>query len=94
MADANGSRSSIADELRDLNVGATSADYVLAHAFDRLVGSVDALRREIAADRDERRSSDTARTLALFAVAGSIIVALVGAIAGQVLLGVSMVPHI
>lgn len=95
MADASNSRT--ADQLRSEHPDASSADLHLAYAIDGLRNEVRALRDEIKADRlsreqteKERRASDTARTLALFAVAGSIIVALVGAIAGRVLLGIAL----
>lgn len=85
-------RSSIAEELQRLDIGATPADFVLAYAFDRLVRSVDALRQEIQKDREsredadrQRAASDRARTIAIFTVAGAIIVALIGAIAGRAL---------
>lgn len=91
-----GDNGSMADELRDMGVG-DSADFALAHAFDRLVISVDALRNEIRADRisreateKERSNSDRARIAAQFALSGAIIVALVGAIAGRALLAVTL----
>lgn len=93
MSDTGNGRTSIAEELQRLNIGADAADFVLAYAFDRLVHSVDALRNEIKADRESREeterartSSERARTLANFTLAGAIIVALIAAIAGRAFL--------
>jgi hypothetical protein len=83
-----------AAQLRLEHPDATPADLHLAYALDGVRNELRALRDELRADRlsreqaeRERKASDTARTMALFAVAGAIIVALVGAIAGQALLG-------
>lgn len=87
MSDTSNGRTSIADELKQLNIDASPADFVLAYAFDRLVRSVDALRVEVKKDREsreqaevDRANSERNKTIAMFSLAGAIIVALLAAV--------------
>lgn len=82
MAD-NGDSTSLAHELRNLDIDASHADLVIAGAFDRLGRRVRDLDGRMVAELQKIERRLFWQTTAMFTVAGAIIVALASAVVAR-----------